>query len=115
MRGKRVGQSAVVERREDAADHGDAEGASEQASGVVDGGADGEQADTRRERPVALQELEVLGDQEAEACYPEECDGDGTARRGEAKVAEEADVEHRLFGVALAEDEGGEERRCDRE
>ena len=30
----------VVERRVDAADHGDAEGASEQAGGVVDGGAD---------------------------------------------------------------------------
>ena len=39
-RGKLVAQSVVVERDVDAADHGDAEGASEQAGGVVDGGAD---------------------------------------------------------------------------
>ena len=70
---------------------------------IADGERDREQADTRGERPVALEELEVLGDQEAEARYPEEGDGDRTARRGEAKVAEEADVEHRLRGGALAE------------
>ena len=77
------------------------------------GERDGQQVDTRGERPVALEELEVLGDQEAEARYPEECDGDGTARRGEAKVAEEADVEHRLRCGALAEDEDREQPRCE--
>ena len=196
--GKLVAQPVVVERDVDAADHGDAEGASEQSGGVVDGGADAglglrhdphdrlgrgcadephaapaeqhladdlevagccvcggdpgeedgeedqtdgddllgaeahselgpehrhdphgerdrQQADTRGEGPVAFEELEVLGDQEAEACYPEEGDGDGTAGGGEAKVAEEADVEHRLRCAALAEDEDAEQRRCDRE
>src|SRR5205823_14661090 len=72
-------------------------------------------ADTRGAWPVGFEELEVLGDQETEARYPEEGDGDGTARGGEAKVAEEADVEHRLRCAALPEDEDGEQPRCDRE
>jgi len=32
---------------------------------------------------------------------------------GEARVAEEAEVEHRLCGGALADDEGGEQPRCE--
>src|SRR5262249_3017630 len=72
------------------------------------GERDRQQVDTRGERPVGLEELEVLGDQEAEARYPEEGDSDGTAGGGEARVAEEAEVEHRPRDGARADDEGGE-------
>ena len=51
---------------------------------------DRQQAHTGRQRAVALQELEVLGDEEDEAGQGEERDRDGRARGGETRVARTA-------------------------
>ncbi len=48
------------------------------------------------QRRIVLEELEVLGDEEDEAGQREEGDRDRTARRREAQVAEEREVEHRV-------------------
>ena len=50
----------------------------------------GQDADAGAQRRVALEELEVLGDQEHEPGQREERDRDRSARRGEAQVAEQA-------------------------
>src|SRR6185437_1883627 len=50
---------------------------------------------------IAVDELEVLGDQEDKAEQAEERDGDREAGGAEADVAEQGDVEHRLADAAL--------------
>src|SRR5262249_11123415 len=66
--------------------------------------------------PVALEELEVLRDQKAEPRYREEGDGHRAARGAEAQIAEQAEVDHWLWGRSLAGDKdaeyGGGEREA---
>src|SRR5262249_24200318 len=75
------------------------------------GGGDGQEADAGLEGAVGLQELEVLGDDERETEQGEERDRHGSAGGGEAKVAEQRDVEHGRFGSSFPADEQGEEHR----
>src|SRR5262249_34340445 len=77
-----------------------------------EGGGDGQEADAGPERRVALDELEVLRDQEGEAGEGEEGDGDGDAGGGEAQGAEQADGEHRAGDAPPDVDEKGEEGRA---
>ena len=67
------------------------------------------------ERAVAAHELHVLGDDEVGAEHREEHERDRGGRGGEARVAEEAQVEHRLLGVQLPHDEPGEDHERERE
>ena len=57
---------------------------------------DGQQVHARRERVVALDELEVLGHHEDEPEQREERHRDRGAGGREARVAEQPDVEHRV-------------------
>ena len=75
---------------------------------------DGQQVHAGRQRAVALDELEVLGHQEDEPEQREEGDGHRAARGGEARVAEQADVEHRLGRAPLPGDEATEQHRGER-
>ena len=54
---------------------------------------------------VSLEELEVLGDQEDEAGEREERDRDRDARRGETRLANRREVEHRVLAASLPGDE----------
>ena len=65
----------------------------------------GEKPNPGRQRAVAVEELEVHGDQEDEPEQREEGHGDGAAGGGEPQVREQADVEHRLGDAPLPRDE----------
>ena len=78
-------------------------------------GRDGEQPEAGGQRPVAFEELEVLGDEEDESREREEGDRDRCAGGGEAEVAEQAQVEHRLRGPPLPGDERARQYGDDRE
>ena len=61
------------------------------------------------DRAVAVDELQVLGEREDPAEQGEEGDADGRRADAEAGAAEEAQVEHRLFDVALPPEEGAQQ------
>ena len=68
--------------------------------------------DPRLQRAVAEPELEVLREQERRAEHRELREGDRGRRGGEARVLEDADVEHRPRRVTLPPDEGRRGTRC---
>src|SRR5262249_1889060 len=61
--------------------------------GDGDGGGHGQEADAGAEGRVALDELEVLGDEEREPGEGQERDGNGAAGSGETRVPKQPDVE----------------------
>ena len=121
-RGCRAGRDPGVE-----AGHGDQAGGDDELGaeahrkpgaehrGYADRGRHRQQVNASGQRAVALEELEVLGDQEDEAEEAEEGDCHRAAGRGEAGVTEETDVEHRRRGTPLPHHEGGEKDGGDRE
>jgi len=63
-----------------------------------------QQVDASGERPVALHETGILGHQEAEAASAKNAIVTEPLAAVKAKVAEQAEVEHRLRCGALAEE-----------
>ena len=70
-----------------------------------------QQPDTGLECAVALDELEVLGDDEDEAEQSEEACGDGEASAREPAVGEHRHVEHRMRAATLPHREGDQHDR----
>src|SRR5262245_46607280 len=80
--------------------------------GDGDGGGHGQEADAGAEGRVALDELEVLGDEEREPGEGQERDGNGAAGSGETRVPKQPDVEHRARHAALDVDEHGQDAKA---
>src|SRR4029453_3612457 len=90
-----------------------------QPEGGADGdaGGDGQDPHAGAQGGIALEELEVLGDQEYEPREREEDDHDRAASGREPQVAKERDVQHRMRTPSLPGNEhrrsGGGEREAD--
>ena len=74
----------------------------------------GDERDAGGERGVVEDELQVLGLQEHGAGHGEEQQGQGDAAGGEAAVAEQPHVEHRVVAAHLPADEHDPRSRCRR-
>ena len=113
-RGGGVQRQAAGDDREAAGDDELRAEASAQlgAERTADGeaGGDGERPDAGLERAEAVHALQVLGREEQDAEQAEEGEADRAAGGGEARVAEQTDVEHRGRGAQLPGGEQAEDR-----
>jgi hypothetical protein len=119
-RGSGGGPSEARGQRDEAGGHDQLRAAAHGEGGAEDGRDAGhdchrQQPHAGAERLVALQELEVKGDQEDEPHQREEADRHRTAGGAESKVPKQPDVEHRSGCTPLPGDEDNEQRGSERE